>query len=257
MAHLTTIRRIQRLGLTSKGSMMTSQHGEKEGKMTPLKNTVAATVETLGFPLPPTWVSALETSLPEKTQEAQRPTADYPPITPVANPCRTEWQQRWLALDVTCPQVQAMADAVERWCARMIRNNRNESLLVLAGRSGIGKTHAARNAVKYCNAADMWSLDNRHYPHPPATGFYHWPAISDGFKRGEFAIMEDLSALATDKLCQVLSRRERRHTIVTTNIEPEHWAAKFDARVADRFLRNSVILDLSKIDSYALREGGL
>ena len=97
-----------------------------------------------------------------------------------------------------------------------------------------------------------------------------WPEATDGFKAGEYGCIEeainaglliiddvgaehDPSRNGTDKLCQVLSRREKRFTLLTTNIKPEAWAERFDVRIADRLLRNSVVLNLA-CESYALRE---
>jgi DNA replication protein DnaC len=60
----------------------------------------------------------------------------------------------------------------------------------------------------------------------------------------------DRHHVGTGKLCQILSRRERRFTIVTTNIQPDFWEVKFDRRVSDRFLRNSIVVDLSAVPSY-------
>lgn len=187
----------------------------------------------------------------------------------VQRPCATDWQRRFVGLDVVCPQVQIMANNVQRWIRRALLNTKDDSLLVLAGKSGTGKSHAARAAARFCQAAAMWALDNQYYEHPMSTAFYKWPEVADGFKNGEFGILDDLftidvvilddigaehdpSSMATEKLCQVLSRRERMHTLITTNIVPENWADKFDARVADRLIRNSVIVDLSGADSYAL-----
>lgn len=187
----------------------------------------------------------------------------------VKRPCENAWERRFLGLDVVHPVIQTMATEVRNWCHRVMHNKRRNTLLVLAGRSGTGKSHAARYAIRFCQAAAMWALDNRYYDHPLDAEFYSWPEIADGFKNGEFGVMADLfnrdaiaiddigaehdpSSMATEKLCQVLSRRDLKHTIVTTNYLPESWGDKFDARIADRLLRNSVIVDLSAVDSYAL-----
>lgn len=191
-------------------------------------------------------------------------------MPPAKRPCETDWQRRFLGLDVTHPQVQAVATEVEAWCGRVIRNRTTNSLLVLAGVSGTGKSHAAKCACNFLQAANMWALDHEFYDHPLDVALYRWPEVADGFKNGDFSILEDLfsldaiilddvgaehdpSSLATDKLCQVFTRRETKFTLLTTNILPEHWAQRFDARVADRLLRNSVIVDLKDVDSYALQ----
>jgi len=55
----------------------------------------------------------------------------------------------------------------------------------------------------------------------------------------------------SDKLCQLLTRREKEFTVVTTNIEPAHWPEKFDIRIADRLMRNSEVVNLFGLESYA------
>jgi len=53
-----------------------------------------------------------------------------------------------------------------------------------------------------------------------------------------------------DKLCQILSLREKRWTLVTTNVKPSEWVEKFDLRTASRFTRSSTIIDLSGVPEY-------
>lgn len=103
----------------------------------------------------------------------------------------------------------------------------------------------------------------------PDTHFISWPRISDSFYKGEFGIVDDMletdllflddlgaerdpKLLAQDKLCQVLSKRERKHTVVTTNIQPQHWIERWEERIADRLLRNSVVIDLTEVPSFAV-----
>jgi len=103
----------------------------------------------------------------------------------------------------------------------------------------------------------------------PSIAFYRWPEVTDGFKEGDYSPMTDLldsdlviiddigaeydpSKNAANRLCQTLSRREQKFTMVTTNIHPEHWAHLFDVRIADRLLRNSQIVDLFGVPSYAV-----
>lgn len=139
---------------------------------------------------------------------------------------------------------------------------------MLSGQCGTGKTHALLRAHRFCDMAAMHALDTNAYDHPMSSGLYHWPGLSDGFKNGAFGVMADLfdvdvlflddigadydpSKMATDKLCQILSRRERKHTFLTTNIKRREWAQLFDARLSDRFMRNEVSIDLGQTPSYA------
>ena len=97
--------------------------------------------------------------------------------------------------------------------------------------------------------------------------YWHWPHLLDVFKAGGWDVVEDMfsatvliiddlgaghdpSGIGTDKLCQVLSRREEMWTLITTNIMPEAWQQKFDRRVASRFMRNSTLVDLSDVKDF-------
>jgi len=98
--------------------------------------------------------------------------------------------------------------------------------------------------------------------------YWHWPELLDNFKNGGWDVVEDLfsapvlildelggghdpSEVGVDKLCQVLTRREFKWTLITTNISPENWEQQFDKRVASRLLRNSTIIDLSDVPDYS------
>jgi len=61
----------------------------------------------------------------------------------------------------------------------------------------------------------------------------------------------DPSGVGVDKLCQILSRRENMWTLITTNITASAWESKFDRRVASRFFRNSVHVDLGDVPDFS------
>ena len=99
------------------------------------------------------------------------------------------------------------------------------------------------------------------------TVMWSWPELLDAFKNGDWSIVESLkdcallildelggghdpSFVGVDKLCQVLSRRENKWTIVTTNIPPASWPEKFDLRIASRLMGNSTLVDLSGVPDY-------
>ena len=67
-------------------------------------------------------------------------------------------------------------------------------------------------------------------------------AESDRFKSGK----------STDALAYLLTRRQGRgFTMLTTNIAPTAWASRWDARVEDRLLRKSTVVDMSECPSWA------
>jgi len=92
--------------------------------------------------------------------------------------------------------------------------------------------------------------------------------LLDRFKGGEWSLIEDLinatvliiddlgaeydpSGMGVEKLCQILSRREFRWTLITTNIAPNDWPLKLDGRVASRLVRNSTLVDLSDVPDFS------
>lgn len=74
----------------------------------------------------------------------------------------------------------------------------------------------------------------------------------------DFLALDDIGAenddfkVATDKLCMVLTRREKKHTLITTNISMDAWAQRFDARVEDRLLRNAEVVDMNEVPSFSV-----
>jgi DNA replication protein DnaC len=189
------------------------------------------------------------------------------------HPCKTDWQRKWLRLDVYAPEIQAMADAAQQLGSNWFHNRRDsKKLLVLVGETGCGKTHTAKALLDWaqCGVAHL-AWERRHWRDViPSAAFYRWPEITDKFKEGQYGVLQDLfdvtlagiddlgaehdpSRNAADKLCQVLSRRQDRlWSVITTNVSPIEWPHRFDKRIADRLMRSSVIVDLSKVESYAL-----
>lgn len=188
------------------------------------------------------------------------------------SPCKTAWQRKWLELDATSSDVQAMANAVENFAGAWFKNKPRPSMLVLSGPSGVGKSYAAKHLHRFAEKAAFSSFEDGAWTGPlrvPSSLFLRWPETCDAFKDGEYGVVRDAfeadllilddigaehdpSKNAADKLCQILSRRENKFTVVTTNIAPQSWESKFDRRIADRLLRNSLVVELAGTPSYAL-----
>ena len=186
----------------------------------------------------------------------------------------TDWQRKWIDLEVTHPLVQAAGSAAQDFCKRWIANLSEPSLLVLCGEPGTCKTHVAGAIHSFCSAAAQQAFDRGGWGARkiPATVYRSWPELANEFNDKKFTGMDDLLAadlltlddvgaendpwkICADKLCQVLSKRERRFTVITTNILPEAWAETFDTRIADRFLRNSRVINLAGVPSYVMAGG--
>jgi len=183
---------------------------------------------------------------------------------------QTHWQNKWLAMDVAqSPALQAAADKVESYCARWFRNNPDKSLLMLCGEVRTGKTHLAKKIHRFAIASAFTAFDKKYWGESklPSVDFVSWPELAcelaernrsymeDAFT-SSLLILDDVGAendpwkVCADALCQILSRREQMFTVITTNVMPMAWGEKFDARICDRFLRNSVVIDLSDVKPY-------
>lgn len=142
-------------------------------------------------------------------------------------------------------------------------------LLVIYGGNGTGKTHTAKQARRWFAAVQSGvapvvrdgAVTTRSYL------YANWPETVDGFKRDQWAIVDrlmtehlvilddigaehDPSKLGAEKLYLILNRRERRYTVITTNIPPAEWEARFERRIASRLFRNAVHVDLSDVPDY-------
>lgn len=186
-----------------------------------------------------------------------------------------EWLDKWFALDITSPELESAAMATRAWCIACARNKRDaQRLLVIYGSSGTGKTHLAKRAMAFLRAAASYAWEHRHWDRPLDLHFTAWPQLvaevtSENATRSSWAytcttasalILDDIGAevdryrngMAAAILRDTLDQRAGRWTLVTTNIAPDAWTATWDARCADRLLRNSNIISLTRTPSYSL-----
>lgn len=223
---------------------------------TELKTMANRTIETLA-------------SLP--TRAARQGYSPKSTASKIMNPHRDQWERKWIGLDCYHPAISLMATEARKFTARWFNKNPNPSLLVLAGHTGCGKSHTLHRIMSFARSASFAAFQSGNWRNIPSTHMLHWPSAVDSLRKQDDswlsnAFNSDLLALdeiggaddpwqsGTDKLCQILTRRENLFTIATTNIEPAAWEEKFDVRIADRFLRNSVIVDLTEVQSYALKD---
>jgi DNA replication protein DnaC len=146
-------------------------------------------------------------------------------------------------------------------------------MLVLVGQSGCGKTHIAKSIYRFCSrvAIDVYNRNDGwgKADHFPICHYDLWPRIATclmnkneepmaDLYQADCLVVDDIGAendpfkIASDRLCQLFSRREFSFTVVTTNIGVSDWEARFDRRTSDRLLRNSVVVDMGEVPSYAV-----
>lgn len=165
-------------------------------------------------------------------------------------------------------------DRCEIWVKHVVRNERmTDTLLVVHGRNGCGKSTAAKGLVKYFNAYRMWAFGKGFWGvNPPSLAiFVDWAKIAetkpderDDFWRecsdASLLVLDDVGAdtdrfrseVSTDNFRRMLQHRERRFTMVTTNVPPAQWQERWDARVADRLLRNADVFEIANAPSWAV-----
>jgi len=171
------------------------------------------------------------------------------------------------------PQVQVAADAVQAFGFDWFRH-KPARRLVLAGRSGCGKTELARALCTWAGAASMLAWEKRHWGQPPGVAFLLWQEVCDRLEDPRASMVELLSGVAeeplliiddigaesdrfksgkgADALGYLLTRRQDSgFTMLTTNVPPDDWQTKWDERVRDRLLRESTVVDMSECPSWA------
>lgn len=152
---------------------------------------------------------------------------------------------------------------------------RGGKVLIIYGANGCGKSHAAKAVRDWFNAVRMLIGP----AHRTATSdresecsivdccYVNWPEAVEGIKKEQWLVFENLaveylaiiddigaehdpSGIGLEKLYLILNRRERMHTIITTNFPPSAWEGKFEKRITSRLFRDTVHVDLTKVPDY-------
>jgi DNA replication protein DnaC len=167
-----------------------------------------------------------------------------------------------------------LIEQATRFCADYFRNPSPGRSLVLIGNNGIGKTHTARAIATWARhvANDMRHpvvIDGQVSDLAPAIAYHHWPTFLDSLKSGGWHLVEeceragllvidelgggyDPNRVGADKLCRILSKREFKWNLITSNLQPEEWEAALDRRIASRLNRNSTLLIMDEVEDYNL-----
>jgi DNA replication protein DnaC len=154
-----------------------------------------------------------------------------------------------------------IADEVEAWAKRFYRAIRISTTLILSGDSGTGKTMISNRLRAWVERMAIECAMSGGWNRSPSTEWVDWVDWWERYQDGrpcrdlsdiinaDCLFLDDVGAesdryksgQSTAILCQVLGKRERKFTVLTTNVSKENWAEKFDTRVSDRLKRNGAV----------------
>lgn len=144
------------------------------------------------------------------------------------------------------------------------QNDRTAPRLVLVGDTGSGKTKLTRGTYRVVNAhgSDACFKGGR-WGHSPSSMFRNWSALVgcselefDDACTSDFLAIDDIgsetdrfkSNEGTERLRLILEARERRFTMITTNVPKRSWVERWDKRVESRLCHNAVVVEMDGSD---------
>lgn len=164
-----------------------------------------------------------------------------------------------------------MANAVEKFCADFYRNPVEGRLLMILGNSGTGKTHCSKAVFLWarhvCQSIAYKIRSGSIFS--PFILMRTWASFLDNLKNGNWNLVEDFenadlliiddvgsghdpSRIGADKLCRIMSSREKKWTLITSNLTPSEFEEAFDRRVSSRMARNSTVIVIDEAKDYSM-----
>lgn len=190
-------------------------------------------------------------TLPEKPASDPAPAMRLPSLTQ-----RSEtWRKAVFGLEPTHAEVAKLTLTLEGFLRRALHNDRSAgTYLLIAGRTGTGKSHACRRLAQQFQA---WAIDAMlegqwSKSRTPTVEFRDWSAVCDhpdfegivdDLKRASLVILDDVGSeldrfkigATTEKLRRTLEAIQNRWVIVTSNLSEKAMAEHYDQRVTSRF----------------------
>lgn len=180
------------------------------------------------------------------------------------------WLDKWLKLTITHPQLVNLENQVWNFASAYAKSPAKGRTLIVYGENGSGKTRTARAVFKWARSVAMLiPLIADDEVRLAKAEFAHWPAIVDGFKKDQFSRVDELrdcelcviddigaehdpSGFGREQLYLLLSRREFRWNIITTNLPPSEWDSRLERRIASRLFRNAEHINLSDVPDFCV-----
>lgn len=156
-------------------------------------------------------------------------------------------------------------------------NNTDPYWLTMAGDSGIGKTMLAKSVYRHFMAHSRFNLKYDAHKNQIVgnTGqFCNWRGFCADVRGGSFGRIEDLckdwfvviddvgsehdpSGFIASMVDKIFNDRQRKWTLITSNLLLKQFAEKVDSRVASRMIRyGSKVVEVEAMD-YSLRPNPL
>lgn len=230
-----------------------------------LTGQILTTLGTMGSAQPAT---ATPTQQPENYRDKMRLASEQ---------FKRTWLRR-LNLDHHHPDLIKLEDGVWEFCRGIAMTPRKGKRYVCYGNNGTGKSKSAKAVSRWVGerATDLPLVDADEGVRTADCVFVNWAERVDWIYSGKFdiddmlgatvLILDDIGAehdpkkIGQEKLYLILEKREFKWTWINTNLPPGSWwdgrrpeLSRFDRRIADRLMRNSVLIDLSNVPSYSDR----
>lgn len=168
-------------------------------------------------------------------------------------------------MEVTHPDVQKLANAAQVFAKAWFARKQGNRWRVVTGSVGTGKSRVARRLDKWfaASAYTAWEGWKDGSSRLPSIVFIEWSQVGstdtcdqrdwDFFvadvEHASVVIIDDVgvetdrfrSSIPTERLCHVLNRCDGKFLWLNTNLAPQEWATRWDARVEDRLLAGQII----------------
>lgn len=184
---------------------------------------------------------------------------------------RRTWLDKWLGLKTDHhPQLRDLEFEVYGFCAAYAKKPSQGYRLIIYGNNGAGKSHTGRAIHRWASrlAIDLPWVMGEAGPRLSEAAMVNWPRFVDRLKSDnwdladeyvgkDMLIIDDLGAehdpskVGIEKLYWILEKRERRWTVITTNLLIEEWESKFEKRIASRLARNSRTVSVENVPDYS------
>ena len=197
-------------------------------------------------------------------------TITAPSPAPSSPDKQRRWLDKWLQLQSHHPEIIRLENSAYVFCVGYKGSPDIGKRMVIYGGSGNGKSHTGKKIVSWANKIAMnlptVPVGTGTQMKVPDAIFCHWPSIVDGFKDGQWDLLDyleasllviddigaehDPSGVGKQKLYMMLEHRAKKWTVITTNFPPTEWENKFEIRTSDRLMRNCDLVDMSNVPSF-------